>query len=110
MSTHPTPATLTAGTTVHLLRGTKYAGAWALTAVEPIRADGYHRIYAGKVEWFTRPEDAYATEADAKAAARARRQPRTPKRTPVLYGDHAQLAALYGMRNADGTGRARRAR
>lgn len=103
-----TQSILLPGATVHLIRGTKYHGPVTLTTVGEPDTDGWRPITAGRVEWFTRDEDAYTTEADARAAAKARRQPRQPKRPAVLYGDWGQLAALNGMVNEDGAGRNRK--
>ena len=103
---------LTAGTTVHLLRGTQYAGAWTLTEVGAPDANGWQAItssplpdrpYSGR-GWITRAEDAFATEAEARAAGKARRKPRTVRTPQPLYGDFAMLAAFSGIKT-DGTGR-----
>lgn len=102
------PTVLVAGATVHLLRGSKYAGCWTLATVGEPDAHGWRAITGtDRCEWFTRGEDAFATEADARAAAKARRKPRSPKTAQPLYGDFAQLARLNGIAT-DGTGRVNR--
>ena len=95
---------LTAGTTVHLLRGTQYAGAWTLTEVGAPDANGWQAIADGGRRWFTQAADAFATEEEARAAGRARRQPRRVRTAQPLYGDFAMLAAFNGIKT-DGTGR-----
>ena len=87
---------LTAGTTVHLLRGTQYAGAWTLTEVGAPDANGWQAIADGGRRWFTQAADAFATEEEARAAGRARRQPRRVRTAQPLYGDFAMLAAFNG--------------
>jgi len=95
---------LTAGQTVHLLRGTQYAGAWNLTEVGAADANGWQAIAGGGRRWFTQAADAFATEAEARAAGKARRKPRTVRTAQPLYGDFAMLAAFSGIKT-DGTGR-----
>ena len=97
--------TFTAGQTVHLLNGTKYAGRWELAEVGAPDANGWCAIKSTDgAEWFTKPADAFPTEEEARAAAKARRKPRTPKAPQALYGDFAQLARMHGIAT-DGTGR-----
>lgn len=87
--------TLTAGTTSHLLSGSKYQGAWELAEVASADTNGWQQIKSTDgATWFTRPEDAFATEAEARTEAKARRQPRRQRQT--AYGDMAQLAAFTG--------------
>ena len=108
--------------TKHLLRNTKYAGEHniieATPAEDPSSANEgwYHiRFQHGPVgaplsvgEWFTRSIDAFDTEAEARAEAKNRRKPPTPRTPTPLYGDFAQLARWNGIRT-DGTGRVNRA-
>lgn len=105
---NPTPL-LTAGRTVHLLRGSKYAGAWTLASVEAHDAEWFAITDTRGRQWFARESDTFATEAAAKAEATARRAPRKPKAARPLYGDFAQLASFSGIRT-DGTGRKAMAR
>lgn len=93
-----------AGDTVHILRGSKYAGAWTLTADPVLRPDGWLEIRGNGAQWFARPCDLFATEVDARTEAKARRRPRTPRTGTTLYGDYATIAMLNGIR-LDGTRR-----
>ena len=101
-------ATEIAGTTVHIARGAKYAGAFEVAEATEA-GDGWIAIrfrpagmdIEARCEWFTRPEDTFATEAEARECARSRRQPR--RRRPALYGDFGWLAAFSGIRT-DGSG------
>lgn len=93
LPTAPGLTPLVAGATVHLLSGTRYLGRFdALRSVgEPER--GYRLVTsADGAQVYTRPEDAFATEADARAAAKARRQPRQTRQPNYGYGDGATLA------------------
>lgn len=91
------------GQTVHALRGTKYAGCWTVTAIEDATETGAVLRSGSYLQGFLWA-DLFPTEADARAAAKARRKPRTVRQPQPLYGDFAQLAALYGI-TTDGTGR-----
>lgn len=97
------------GRTVHLLNGTRYAGEWTIDRVweQGEHPGGYFRIAGTGGQWSTRMDDVFATEADARAEARNRRQPRRARQAQPLYGDFAQLAALHGIAT-DGTGRRNR--
>lgn len=89
--------------TVYIVRGAKYVGAFDVVHAEEV-ADGWVSIRYGndgRCEWFARPEDTFATEAEARECARSRRQPR--RQRPALYGDFAMLAAFSGIRT-DGSG------
>lgn len=95
------------GTTVHVLRGTKYAGEWNVTTAQQI--DGYPGWVtitdaARGMQWNVELADCYETEAEAREVGRSRRRPRQARQARPLYGDFAQLAALNGIRT-DGTGR-----
>jgi len=91
----PNPTGLIAGRTVHVLRGSKYAGAWELAEVGEADENGYRQIIdTRKRSWFARDEDAFATEADAKAEAKARRAPRRPRQEAPLYGDGGMLVMM----------------
>jgi hypothetical protein len=88
---------LVPGATVHLLRGSKYAGEWKLTEVSPAEGyPGWFFIRADRGQWFTQPADAFATEAEARAEGRARRQPRRAKVQPVVAGEWG-MACQLGM-------------
>lgn len=92
------------GITVHLLNGTRYAGRWELATVEPVedpKFAGWVRITGTRdglagVQWHTRPEDAFPTEAEARYEGRARRRPRRPKPQPVMgeWGMAVQLGMV----------------
>jgi hypothetical protein len=101
---HPQTADDLVGGTWHLLRGSKYAGAFAIERVEPAGSAGWFRIYGARTMWTTRVEDAFTTEAEARAEAKNRRKPRTKRQPQRLYGDLAYVALLNGI-NPDGTGR-----
>lgn len=103
--TNTTPESLT-GRTVHLLRGSKYAGEWTITATEDA-GNGWLWIMDGKLRTSARPEDIFTSEAEARAAGRGRRKPRQPRQMQRLYGDFAQLAAFHGIRT-DGSGKVNR--
>jgi hypothetical protein len=95
------------GRTVHLLNGTRYAGAWTVTWViteADAPVDAWFRIFADRRMWSSRMADVFASEAEARAEARSRRAPRRSRQPEPLYGDYAQLAAFHGIRT-DGTGR-----
>ena len=99
-------ALLVPGNTVHLLRGSKYAGEWKLTSVEA--HDGtWVKITDGGASWFTQEADAFATEAEARAEAKNRRAPRKARTARPLYGDFALLAQFHGIAT-DGSGRVNR--
>ena len=104
--------TLAAGTTVHLLSASKYHGKYRLIEVAAPDANGWQHIKAAKfwsvknhagqvhsgtsvIEWHTRTDDAFATEADARSEAKARRQPRRQRMSG--YGDFGQLGAFLGV-------------
>lgn len=93
------------GKTWHLLRGSKYAGTFAVVAAEPVDGGWIHITHgaSGRGEWHTRTEDAFLTEEAARAEAKARRKPRTRRQPTALYGDFAFVAAINGIRT-DGTG------
>lgn len=96
---------ITPGSIVHLLRGTKYAGAWEISTVGPANADGFRAITSTDgASWFTRDQDAFATEGEARSAAKARRKPRQARTPQPLYGDFATVAMLNRI-SVDGTGR-----
>lgn len=96
---------ITAGSTLHLLRGTKYAGAWNLTAVGTPDANGWVSITDDRNRsWFTRQDDAFATESDARSEAKNRRKPRQARTPRPLYGDGAVMAMVMGI-STDGSGR-----
>ena len=113
-SEHSTPESFAAGLvgrTIHVLRGTKYQGSYAVTRVVRVTGDWVQFEFQGAHGmtgvYSTRPEDAFHAEDDARAEGRARRkprQPRRPRRGPALYGDYAQLAAFHRIAT-DGTGR-----
>lgn len=109
-------------TTAHIANGTRYGGSWptclpmteALAAehsiVLPKGADpsAYVLLLDGRTTWTARADDVFATEAEARAACKARRQPRRPKpQGPALYGDFAMFAAWNGIAT-DGSGRVNR--
>lgn len=109
METPTTPESLV-GRTVHVLNRTKYAGAWNVSTAEAI--DGYPGwatiVDADRgMRWNVLIADCFDTEAEARDAARARRQPRRTRQPVALYGDFAQLAAMNGI-STDGTGRSSR--
>jgi hypothetical protein len=89
--------TLTPGTTVHLLRGSKYAGAWELAEVGEPDANGWQHLRTvdhGPMtvrEWYSRPEDAFASEAEARAEGRNRRAPRRQRQIAGEWGQAALL-------------------
>lgn len=90
------------GRTVHLIRGTKYAGQWTITeAID--NGDGWVQIKGDGCMWFTREADCFDTEAEARTVATSRRKPRGARTPRPLYGDFAMLAAFSGIRT-DGTG------
>jgi hypothetical protein len=91
------------GTTVHVLRNTRYEGAFTITEIVGTEGE-WVSFKAGKVQYAARLIDFFATEAEAKAEAKARRAPRTARQPQPLYGDYAQFAALQGIAT-DGTGR-----
>lgn len=90
--------------TVHIARGAKYAGAFEIVHAEEV-ANGWVSIrhgQDGRCEWFTRPEDTFATETEARECAKSRRQPR--RQRVGLYGDFRMLAMFSGIAT-DGSGR-----
>jgi len=95
---------ITKGATVHILRGSKYAGPWTISEAGDPDGDGWREISDGHRRWFARDVDAFTTEAEARAEARNRRQPRRTRQPQPLYGDFAVIAMLNGIRT-DGTGR-----
>lgn len=109
MSTNALPT----GTTVYLIRGTKYVGVWHDAKIVPAAdvpevngpADGWFAVIDARGTMaLATPDDMFETEADARAAAKSRRKPRQPRQARALYGDFAQLAAFNGIAT-DGTGR-----
>lgn len=79
----------------HVLRNTRYLGAFDVATLEPA-GDGWVTITTSdRVQLVTRPADMFATEAEARAEAKARRQPRRPNRVPVIAGE-AGMAILLG--------------
>jgi hypothetical protein len=89
------------GRTIYVARGARYDGAYEIAQVIE-RADGWIQIrMTGGSLWFIRPEHAFATESEAREAAKSRRQPR--RQRVGLYGDFAALAAFSGIRT-DGSG------
>lgn len=99
-----TPSDLV-GRTVHLLRGSRYAGAFHVDEIRANGTDGWFHVVDGRVQsGATRIEDVFPTEGEARAAARTRRKPPTRRERPALYGDFALLAAFNGIAT-DGSGR-----
>lgn len=108
--------TETTTTDVHVLRGTRYLGCWQDPTIRPagevpeVRGDaaGWLAVTDARGTMaLARPEDLFDTEAEARAEAKARRQPRRPRQARPLYGDYAQLAAFVGIAT-DGSGRRNR--
>jgi hypothetical protein len=91
--------------TVHVLHGSRYVGAFA-NATVTAHEDGVHSLVrsADGSQVYAAAGDMFATEAEAREVAKARRKPRTQRQPQALYGDFAQLAAFHGLRT-DGSGR-----
>lgn len=104
MTTTPDMIETLIGRTWHVLNNTKYAGTWAIDSAEPIEGTEWVTVRDGRRQWNVRLADCFATEADARAEARSRRQPRRARTARPLYGDFAFVAAINGI-CTDGTGR-----
>ncbi|MGH9094475.1 MAG: hypothetical protein ACRDXE_04880 [Acidimicrobiales bacterium] len=103
MNTIPN-APLTPGTTVHLLRGSRYSGAWTLETVGAEHVEnfpGWYVITADNGRWMVREIDAFATEADARAEARNRRAPRGSRKptthTAITSGEWGMAVQIGRM-------------
>jgi hypothetical protein len=97
------------GQTLHVLRGTRYVGAFTLKGVHEFARQGERVFvaweYAGEPTGYSAAlDELFTTEAEAREAAKCRRKPRQARSPQPLYGDFAQLASLHGL-STDGTGR-----
>lgn len=93
--------------TFHVLRGSKYhGGGWSVdtNSVRYGQEGWLPMVHESGSQWYARPVDLFATEAEARAEARSRRKPRQACQPVALYGDFAMLARMNGIRT-DGTGR-----
>lgn len=109
MSTEATiPAELAAlvGTTAHVATGTRYAS-YNVTAVVPHETEpGWWHLRAGRLQSpAIRPDSVHATEADARAAIRARRAAAKARRDAagprmMAATDGNMLAMLMGATRA----------
>lgn len=105
MSTNETTNLI--GQTTHVLRGSKYMGAFEIAEIVS-ETDGWVQFKTtDRVTYSAQPGDMFTTEAAAKAEGKSRRKPRQARTPQPLYGDFAMLAMFSGIRT-DGTGRVNR--
>jgi hypothetical protein len=78
------------GQTIHMLRGSKYAGVMTVDSVEDA-GQGWYWLRGSCCQTSARPEDVFATEAEARTEGRARRQPR---RQRVVSGEWGMAILL----------------
>ena len=104
--------------TLHTIRGSRYGGAWEAAEVLSVADSGLEtrgditgyvviRSTVSRVTQLVRSDEIFASEAEARAAAKALRAPRRPRQTQPLYGDFAWVAAFNGIRT-DGSGKVAR--
>lgn len=87
------------GKTVHVLRNTKYMGAFEKAYIEPHddpRYEGWYTINDGEGggQYFAREEDMFDSKEAAQAEASARRKPRGPNKVPQVAGEMGMAMML----------------